>query len=165
MPKVFDVDKYERYKTRVEVAQAVYQAISEDFRLERDELSKMLSFFNRDFHPSNKHYAEAYEAVNKASKTHLAELPAIETEVKRILALAEDGSQHQKHLRPICAQIVKVKRAEIKRDAAAQRQQNLGAFWRKLDALARRHLELGQHTGPIPMAGHSPAMAGGYYGE
>ena len=130
MPKVFDVDKYERYKTRVEAAQLAYQAISEDFRNERNELLKLLSFFNRDFHPSNKHYAEVYEAVNQASKTHLTELPTIDIEVKRILALTEDGSQHQKHLRPICAQIVKVKRAEIKRDAAAQRQQNIVAFGR-----------------------------------
>jgi hypothetical protein len=163
MAEVFDRDKYDRYAARVEAAGEAYRSSSDQLRFESDELSKMVAFFHRDFYPSTKQYTEVYDAVNQASKTHLTDLPAIEAEVKRVLALAEEGSQHKRHLRAICDQIIVKKRAEIKRDAASQHSKNLLQCWGQLQEFARPHIISGLQVGRMPVAGQSPAMAGGHH--
>jgi hypothetical protein len=163
---VFDVEKYDRYKTRKEDAHLAYLAANEDFRFERDSFLKSLSFFKSDFPPNNKLYDQAYDSLYQASRMDASNIPAINAALKETLALAEDGTTHKKHLFDLIEQVIVMKKAEVRQNAATQQQRNLGECWQTLEDFARKHIKFKNSTGPTPVADGSMmgSSTGDYYG-
>lgn len=155
---IFNFEKWERIKNRREDAAQAYQVAGEDWRFERSSFEKNAGVFERNFHRSIPKYAEVSEAINLLRKMDPQDISAIDLKVNETLALVETGNSHHQQLTELLTKLLTMKRAEARKEQAAEAQENNTRCFSVLEEFARKHIKLRLSSGPTPVNDSPAAM-------
>lgn len=149
---IFDAEKWERIKNRREDAYQAYQAANEDWQFEKKDFAKIAEIFKGNFPLVNKLFIAVDEAITQLRRMDPLNIPMIELKVEETLALPESGSDCRRHLTVLLEKLITMKRAEARKEQAAEVQRNNTECFNVLETFARKHIKLPTSSGPYPAA-------------
>jgi hypothetical protein len=155
---IFDIDKWERIKNRHKDAVQAFRSASDDWQFEKDNFVKIAIFFQQNFPPSNPDYAEVDQAISVLRRMDPKDISAINLKAKETLELAKDKTSHRQHLTGLLENLIIMKRAEARKELAAEVQQNTIKCFPVLDEFARKHIKLLLSPDPTPGTDYPTTM-------